>query len=86
MRSGLPPLGIDVSMVDVFDVEKLTGSLRPQTKLLWLEVCTNPKLMIADLQSITKAVKAFNKDIIIGVDNTFLSPWIIVRSFCNIVC
>ena len=78
IRSGLPQVGIQASMVDIFDLANLTASLRPQTKLVWLEVCTNPKLMVADLEATIKAVKAFNSGIIVAIDNTFLSPWTLV--------
>ncbi len=44
-----------------------------------MEICSNPLIKIADLAVVVKAVKGFNKDIIVGVDNTFLSPYIIVN-------
>ena len=77
-RSGLPRMGIDVTMVDIFDTNNLKKCLRPQTKLVWLEACTNPLVMLADLEATIKAVKEFNAEIIVGIDNTFLSPWILV--------
>ena len=48
-RSGLPRMGIDVTMVDIFDLNDLKKCLRSQTKLVWLEACTNPLVMLADL-------------------------------------
>ena len=80
-RSGLPRIGIDITMVDIFDLDNLKKCLRPQTKLVWLEACTNPLVMLADLEATIKAVKEFNADIIVGIDNTFLSPWILVCTF-----
>lgn len=74
-------MGIDITMVDIFDLQLLQTSLRAQTKLVWLEVCTNPKLMVVDLEATIKAVKGFNADIIVAIDNTFLSPYIVVRAW-----
>jgi cystathionine gamma-synthase len=66
-------------MVNVFDVAGgLRSSLKSNTKLVWLEVCTNPLIMVADLEAVIKAVKDFNPDIVVGIDNTFLSPYILV--------
>ena len=48
-RSGLPRMGIDVTMVDIFDLNDLKKCLRSQTKLVWLEACTNPLVMLVDL-------------------------------------
>ena len=153
-RSGLPRMGIDVTMVDIFDLNDLKKCLRSQTKLVWLEACTNPLVMLVDLgrdhllsfwrfvapvydstmkiwsfcnyfnqwqhslamltamlycywsnqryveglnsvvlsddgmlegnqmvstlEATIKAVKEFNAEIIVGIDNTFLSPYILV--------
>ena len=71
-------MGIDVTMVDIFDMNNLKNCLRPQTKLVWLEACTNPLVMLVDIEATIKAVKEFNAEIIVGIDNTFLSPWILV--------
>ncbi len=53
----------------------------PQLLILkvWLEVCSNPLLRITDLEKVVSIIKDFNKDIIIAVDNTFLTPFIVVN-------
>ena len=78
IRSGLPRIGIDVTMVDIFQLDSLRSSLTSQTKLVWLEVCTNPHVKVVDLEATIRTVKAFNPEIIVGIDNTFLSPWTVV--------
>lgn len=65
-------------MVDFFDLTSLRSSLGQNTKLVWLEVCSNPHNMVLDIKAVVSVVKDFNKDIIVGVDNTFLSPWVLV--------
>ena len=81
IRNGLPPIGIDVTMVDMFDMNQIQEALKPNTKLVWFEVCTNPHCMVADVAQIVKLIKGYNSNIIVGTDNTFLSPWTFVRIF-----
>ena len=78
IRNGLPKIGIDVTMVDIFDTSQIQKGLRPNTKLVWFEACTNPHIMVADLKEIVGLVKSYNSEIVVGVDNTFLSPWTVV--------
>jgi len=42
--------------------------------MVWLQAPTNPILHLANIQLIAQNVKKINKDIIIIVDNTFLTP------------
>ena len=64
--------------MDIFDTIQIQENLKPNTKLVWLEVCTNPHIMIVDLVKVIKIIKSYNSNIIVGVDNTFLSPWTVV--------
>ena len=80
IRNGLPKIGIDATMVDIFDTSQIQKALQPNTKLVWFELCTNPHIMVADLRKIVNLVKSYNSEIIIGVDNTFLSPWTVVST------
>jgi len=49
-----------------------------KTKLVWLEACSNPLLDVIDLKAVKEAVKAKNPNAIIAIDNTVLSPYIVV--------
>ena len=62
-----------VNMEDPSNVEKLINN---NTKLIWLETPTNPLMKIADIKAISALVKARNKSILIGVDNTFATPYL----------
>lgn len=66
--------GITVHYADTTNVVNVVDALTPNTKLVWLETPTNPTLKISDIEAIVKATKAFNKDILVCVDNTFASP------------
>jgi cystathionine gamma-lyase len=60
-----------VSMTHAADIEKYVNS---NTKLLWVETPTNPTMQIIDIEACAKIAKK-NK-IILGVDNTFASPYL----------
>ncbi|CAG7834690.1 unnamed protein product, partial [Allacma fusca] len=55
--------------------EVLERTLKPNTKLVWLETPTNPTLTLIDITKTCEVIKSYNKDIIVVVDNTFLSPY-----------
>jgi len=46
-----------------------------KTKMIWIETPTNPTLKIVDIQHIATIAKKQHKDILVVVDNTFLSPY-----------
>jgi cystathionine gamma-lyase len=65
---------LDVSFVDLTDLDKLDAALTPKTKLVWVETPTNPTLKVADIAGVVKRAKAKNPDCLVCVDNTFASP------------
>jgi len=65
--------GIQFSYVDARNIEMMKLSIKKETKLIWLETPTNPLLKICDIQAIAEI--ASEKQIIVVVDNTFLSPY-----------
>lgn len=69
-----PNYGLDVSLISMVNPENIRSALKPNTKMIWIESPTNPTLMIADIKAITDIVHSVSKDIIVVVDNTFLSP------------
>ncbi len=64
--------GLEVSYVDLGDLNNFEAALKPNTKLVWLETPTNPLLKLIDIAAI--AIKAKEKGLIVVVDNTFSSP------------
>ena len=66
---------IDYKFIKMNNADLLKSSLTERTRLIWLETPTNPTLKVTDVRAVVKMVKDFNKDIIIVVDNTFLSPY-----------
>lgn len=66
--------GLQVSYVDLSNLELLENAITPQTKLIWVETPTNPLLKLADIGAIAGIAR--KRGIILAVDNTFASPYI----------
>lgn len=67
--------GVTYKFAAIDKPEVLKNSLSEKTKMVWIETPTNPTLRVTDLRESVKIVKSYNKDILIVVDNTFLSPF-----------
>ncbi|MEC3862402.1 aminotransferase class I/II-fold pyridoxal phosphate-dependent enzyme [Mesobacterium sp. TK19101] len=72
MAEDLPRLGISTSLADVTDLASVEAALRPETRLVLIEVVSNPTLRIADLDGIAALCKA--RGVLLVVDNTFTTP------------
>jgi cystathionine beta-lyase len=68
--------GLKFSFIDMNEVANVTYAISKNTKLIWIETPTNPLMKIADIEEITRAVKAVNSDILVAVDNTFATPYL----------
>ncbi|MDR1762458.1 MAG: PLP-dependent aspartate aminotransferase family protein [Dysgonamonadaceae bacterium] len=64
---------LSVSYIDLTDLELFRRSIRPETKMLWIESPTNPLIKICDIRALAEI--AHSKGIIVVVDNTFMSPY-----------
>eukprot|EP01086_Lenisia_limosa_P008721 TRINITY_DN3083_c0_g1_i1.p1 TRINITY_DN3083_c0_g1~~TRINITY_DN3083_c0_g1_i1.p1 ORF type:complete len:397 (+),score=156.69 TRINITY_DN3083_c0_g1_i1:2-1192(+) len=67
-----PTMGIDFTFADFTDVKALTSSIKPNTKLIWLETPTNPTLTVVDIEYVASLAK--KQGCLLAVDNTFSSP------------
>lgn len=72
MSDDLPRLGIATSMVDPGDVEAVRAALRPETKIILVEVVSNPTLRVADITGL--AALARETGVLLVLDNTFTTP------------
>ena len=66
--------GLDFTFCDLSNVKAIEASLKPNTKMIWIETPTNPLLKIADLKAISSFAK--NNNLIAVCDNTFCSPFV----------
>jgi cystathionine gamma-lyase len=65
--------GLRFSYVDLTKKETLISAINSHTKMIWIETPTNPTLKLADIEEICKI--AHSKNILVAVDNTFMSPY-----------
>ena len=63
---------IEVTRLDVTNLDAVQAALRPNTKAIFIESLSNPHMHFADVPAL--AAIAHSNDIALVVDNTFLSP------------
>lgn len=64
---------IETTFVDLSDLEELKENIKSNTKMIFIETPTNPMMKVADIAEICKIAK--EKDIVVAVDNTLLTPY-----------
>jgi cystathionine gamma-lyase len=68
----LAQFGIEATFVDMTDPEGAFASMKPSTRLVWIETPSNPLLKVLDIEQI--AARARNHGVPVAVDNTFATP------------
>ena len=66
------PWGLQMSQVDMEDLDAIKAAIQPNTKLIWVETPANPLLGISDIQAICTLAHSYG--IFVGVDNTIATP------------
>jgi cystathionine gamma-synthase len=66
--------GIQVSAVDLSDLDAAAAAMREDTRMVWAETPSNPLLKILDLAALTDLAHAHDARLV--VDNTFASPYL----------
>jgi methionine-gamma-lyase len=74
LKNYLPKFNIEVSFVDITDLESVKKEIRPNTKLIYTESITNPLLQVSDIPALSSIAR--ENGILLMVDNTF-SPMMI---------
>ena len=69
LKNITPQLGIETDFVDITSIDDIKKLIKPNTKIIYCEVSSNPLLEIADIESISKIAKKNNLKLV--VDNTF---------------
>lgn len=72
MTQDLPRFGITTTLADAGQLEAVAAAIRPETRMILLEVVSNPTLRIADLEGIARLAR--ERGILLVVDNTFATP------------
>jgi methionine-gamma-lyase len=74
LKNYLPKFNIEVSFVNIDDLESVEKAIQPNTRLIYTESLTNPLLQISDIPALSDI--CYRHGIQLIVDNTF-SPMII---------
>jgi cystathionine beta-lyase/cystathionine gamma-synthase len=72
LRQDLAALGGSVTFVDLSDADAIQDAITPQTRAIYVEPFSNPLLRVTDIGMLARI--ADEKDLVLVVDNTFLSP------------
>ena len=65
---------LDFTFVDLTDASRLEKSIKPNTRMVWIETPSNPLLKLIDIEAIAKIAR--ERKILSVSDNTFASPWL----------
>lgn len=72
MGQDLARFGIASSLADPTDVAAMAAAIRPETRMVLIEVVSNPTLRVADLEGIAGLCR--ERGILLAVDSTFSTP------------
>ncbi|WP_371153978.1 PLP-dependent aspartate aminotransferase family protein [Jannaschia sp. 2305UL9-9] len=73
MAQDLPKWGITSTLADPTDINAMAAAITPATRMILIEVVSNPTLRIADMEGIEALAR--DRGLILVVDNTFTTPY-----------
>lgn len=68
-------IGVDISFVDVTDVQAVRAALRAETRMVFTETIANPRTQVADLQAI--GALCAERGVLFVLDSTLTTPELI---------
>ena len=72
LTGALQRWGLQSDFVDLADLEALQAALRPNTRLIWIETPSNPRLQVIDIAAVARLAHAAGAQLV--CDNTFATP------------
>jgi methionine-gamma-lyase len=69
LKNWLPKYNIDVTFVDITNLEQVENAMQPNTKVIYTESVTNPLLQVSNVPELAKIARKHNAKLM--VDNTF---------------
>ncbi|MCP3971151.1 MAG: aminotransferase class V-fold PLP-dependent enzyme [Rhodobacteraceae bacterium] len=72
MAEELPRLGVETGLADPTDAASFAAAIRPNTRVVLLEVVSNPTLRVSDVAGIAAICR--ERGILLAIDNTFTTP------------
>jgi cystathionine beta-lyase/cystathionine gamma-synthase len=68
--------GMEFSYAELTDLAAVRTGLRPNTRFVWIETPTNPRLKVVDIRAVSEIAHAHNPAVKVIVDNTFATPYL----------
>ncbi|MCB9942548.1 MAG: aminotransferase class I/II-fold pyridoxal phosphate-dependent enzyme [Geminicoccaceae bacterium] len=68
----LPRMGFAATLADATRPGQVEAAIRPETRLLLVELVSNPTLRIADIEGLARIAERYG--LVLAVDNTFTTP------------
>ena len=72
MTQDMPRFGVETSLADPTDIAAMRAAVRPNTRMILVEVISNPTIRVADMEGIAALAKEIGAMLV--VDNTFTTP------------
>ena len=72
LKDEMPRIGVDVTLADPTDGAAFAAAIGPKTRMVLVEVVSNPTLRVADMAAIAAACN--DNGVLLAVDNTFTTP------------
>lgn len=72
LRELVAPRGIETTFTDTWNLDAVTAAWRPNTRLLWIETPSNPRLHVTDIAA--AADFARSRGALLACDGTFAPP------------
>lgn len=69
-----PAFGVEVTRVDITDLDAVRAAMRPNTTILYTEFLANPTIRVADIPTLGQIAR--DGGALLIVDNTFTSPYL----------
>jgi methionine-gamma-lyase len=66
--------GIAATPVDITNLDAVRAAIRPETKVLYCEFLSNPRIQVADIPALVQMAR--ERGLTMVVDNTFTSPYL----------
>ena len=74
IETHLSRFGVEFTYVDTSDAENVRKSMRPTTRMVYVETPSNPAMLVTDLKAVADV--AHRHGAVLVVDNTFASPYL----------
>ena len=68
--------GLEFSYVEATNLPEVKQGLKPNTRFVWLETPTNPRLKVVDIRAVAELAHQNRPDSQVVVDNTFATPYL----------